>query len=251
MARRSPKPYPFSEPTEDYTKTPNEYYDVYLKLLSPNENKVLQCIIRKTWGWRKAFDAISHSQFMKFTGIKSKNTVKKAIASLLQIYGGLILQYETGTGFQRKTYYWLKTEKNYQIYQGIISGRWTVEEAYALTSPPPPDTSKVIPIGQKDGGSKTDPQDGSNFDPCARGSHGSKNDPTKKNSTKKREKKDGDPLLKNVDKTSEADADAVERFREQHHVRRRRAEDPPGVFAPMGELVDQLLGSFPLPEPRQ
>lgn len=251
MAKHNPRAHPFSEPKESYTQVPNEYFELYMKVITPSENLVLQWIIRKTRGWHKAFEAISISQFMKATGIRSKNTVKAAIAGLLT--KRFIFKFETyeGRPKRRKTYYWINTSKNAGIYESVVTGRMTIQEAYYLTGGTASGKPEVIHTTQQGAGSNSDPGVGSNSDPGSRGQQESTIDPLKKKPKGKSQKKDGDPLLKNVNNALEADADAGEQFREQRHIRRRRAEDPPGTFTPMGELVDQMLDSFLLPEPQK
>lgn len=64
---------PFSNP--NYTQTPNELFDVYLKELKGSELKILLVVIRKTLGFclpdgtRKKSDKISISQIIKYTGL--------------------------------------------------------------------------------------------------------------------------------------------------------------------------------------
>lgn len=250
MAKHNPQVHPFSEPRENYTQVPNEYFEVHMKSITPSENLVLQWIIRKTRGWHKASEIISILQFMKATGIKSKNTVKTAIAGLVR--KRFIFKYETcdGRPKRRKTYYWINTSKNAGIYESVVAGRMTAQEAYYLTGGMANGKPEVIHTAQQGARSNSDPMVGSKIDPSTTEPQGSAFDPLKKKPKEKSQKKDGDPLLKNVDKTSEAGADAVEQFREQRHIRRRRAEDPPGPFVAVGELVDQVLSSFPMPEPQ-
>lgn len=71
------------------TPVPNIIFDTYLPLLTGSEFKVLSIIIRQTYGWvdketgkRKTRDRISHSQFVKKTGL-SRRVVSKSIQSLV------------------------------------------------------------------------------------------------------------------------------------------------------------------------
>ena len=71
------------------TQVPNILLNHYLKDLNAGELKILQVIIRQTYGWidtrtgkRKTRDRISHSQFREKTGLCSK-IISKAIQSLV------------------------------------------------------------------------------------------------------------------------------------------------------------------------
>ncbi len=44
--------------------------------LSSYENQVLNCILRKTYGWNKKTDRISYSQFEEYTGIDRRHTAR-------------------------------------------------------------------------------------------------------------------------------------------------------------------------------
>lgn len=63
-------------------QVPNFLIDELMPKMSPNALKCYLLIVRKTIGWGKEYDAISASQFCKFTGIKKDNTVFKAIKEL-------------------------------------------------------------------------------------------------------------------------------------------------------------------------
>ena len=70
------------------TIVPNIIFDVHLPTLSFGEIKVLMAIVRQTYGWvsqftgkRKERDRISHSQFIKKTGL-SRRVVSTSLASL-------------------------------------------------------------------------------------------------------------------------------------------------------------------------
>lgn len=71
------------------TQVPNIVFDNYLPQLSLSELKLLLVIVRQTYGWinkktgkRKMRDRISHSQFMKKTGL-SRRVITKTIQSLI------------------------------------------------------------------------------------------------------------------------------------------------------------------------
>jgi len=53
-----------------YTPIANEIMDALCShRISGEERQLLDCIIRKTYGWNKKVDEISLSQFMKMTGM--------------------------------------------------------------------------------------------------------------------------------------------------------------------------------------
>ncbi len=76
----------------NYTKLPNVLIDEYAARLSGNALKVMLIILRKTVGWSKEADYISHSQFKALTGIQDDRTIKKCVAELVEV--GLIEVYQ-------------------------------------------------------------------------------------------------------------------------------------------------------------
>ena len=66
-----------------YTAIANEIMDALCKIRIPGEERqILDCILRKTYGWHKCEDAISLSQFSLMTGIKNTHVIR-AINGLL------------------------------------------------------------------------------------------------------------------------------------------------------------------------
>lgn len=66
-----------------YTKIANEILDQLCHFRIPGELwLVLNCIIRKTYGFNKKEDRISNSQFVEMTGLK-KGDVSRSLAKLL------------------------------------------------------------------------------------------------------------------------------------------------------------------------
>jgi len=63
-------------------QVPNVLIDELMCSINPNALKCYLIIIRKTTGWHKEWDKISTTQLQKFTGIKKKETIYKAIAEL-------------------------------------------------------------------------------------------------------------------------------------------------------------------------
>lgn len=82
------------EPVTNYWPYPKAL-NGYWHALSPTEQKVLDYILRHTWGYKKDKDAISLSQFIngikktdgtvidKGTGIRNEKTVRKALKGLV------------------------------------------------------------------------------------------------------------------------------------------------------------------------
>lgn len=73
---------------------PNILFDYWMLHLTPAEFKVLMCIARKTYGWRKDFDRISITQIEKMTGLSRKGITKNLDAL---IEHGLITKIKSKT----------------------------------------------------------------------------------------------------------------------------------------------------------
>ena len=65
----------------NHTQLSNEFIDDYMPRLSPKAIVVFIAISRKTIGWQKTSDLISHSQLREMTGM-STNTIKTAVEEL-------------------------------------------------------------------------------------------------------------------------------------------------------------------------
>lgn len=91
-------------PAPNYTQVPNEMLDNWLPLLGEGELKVLLVVIRKTFGWHRAFegDQISLTQFEKHTGMKRTNIIV-AIKSLIS--KGIIEKAISGPVGKQEVYY--------------------------------------------------------------------------------------------------------------------------------------------------
>lgn len=82
-----------------YTAIANEIMDKLMKTRIPGEaRQVLDCILRKTYGWNKKQDRISLSQFEKYTGIKKPNIIR-ALGKLLSM--NIIIQKDNATVIQK------------------------------------------------------------------------------------------------------------------------------------------------------
>ncbi len=78
------------KPKENYWQYP-EIMNGFWHALTPVEQKVLDYILRHTWGWHKNSDYISYSQLKngiagvdKGTGIKSDRTISRALKGLTE-----------------------------------------------------------------------------------------------------------------------------------------------------------------------
>lgn len=99
--QNKPKPFPGfpPEPVKNYWEYPR-IMNGYWSQLSGSEQKVLDYILRHTWGYKKTADFISYSQFIKGItkrdgtvvdrgcGIKSSKTLRKALLGLQK--GGFV-----------------------------------------------------------------------------------------------------------------------------------------------------------------
>lgn len=66
-------------------QSPNYLVDDLMHLLSGNEQKCVDLVCRKTFGWQKRSDRISKSQLVLFTGIHP-NTIDKCMAELVRYH---------------------------------------------------------------------------------------------------------------------------------------------------------------------
>lgn len=66
-------------------QSPNFLVDVLMRLLTGNEQKCVNVICRKTFGWQKRADRISKSQLMELTGL-SKETVERCMSQLVKFH---------------------------------------------------------------------------------------------------------------------------------------------------------------------
>lgn len=100
-------------PKKGFTKIPDHFLDQQMRYLSLSELKVVLVILRKTLGWNKKVDQISHTQFMEITGL-SRRAVTEGIRGLenkkiaqIEDERGQILS-SIGRKFQLNLYYrWL------------------------------------------------------------------------------------------------------------------------------------------------
>lgn len=95
-----------AEPVTNYWPYPRAL-NGWWHTLTPTEQKVLDYILRHTWGYRKTADSISYSQFVNGiikkdgtvidtgTGIKNEKTVRKALRGL-EAKGFIITRHDLG-----------------------------------------------------------------------------------------------------------------------------------------------------------
>lgn len=102
---------PFENPYNEMTMVKNVVFDHIMPALSANGWKILCVAIRQTWGWadpssptgRKESDQISYSQFKSKTGIKSDQTITRAIRECLE--SDYLLRFEIGKAKTGKPLY--------------------------------------------------------------------------------------------------------------------------------------------------
>lgn len=78
-----------------FTRTDNNAFDLGAASLSHTAFKLLYVITRKTVGWNKPSDYISHSQLKKLSNIKDDRTIKNSLAELVNA-GMITMQSRTG-----------------------------------------------------------------------------------------------------------------------------------------------------------
>ena len=101
------------------TRLANELLEALAKTnLSPYETRILLAVVRKTYGWAKKADRISHSQFQELTDLKRQH-VSRALNSL--IARGIVLKKGDG----HRIYYGV--QKNYD--------KWLASLGQAHSSP--------------------------------------------------------------------------------------------------------------------
>jgi len=207
----------FPEPKSNFTPIPNLFLDEVLSTLKEAELKVLLYIFRRTYGWQKEGDCISLSQFENGivtrkgkrldygTGL-ARSTVNEALKSIVK--KGYILRFIPGKGSQRRSHFFLNTEKNRQVVQALECGQLSIDLGVSRKSEPR--------LGRKFESSQTD-------------SLGRNSEPTKKRTKKRVQKKGVCPYQNHKNPITEGDA--VERLGEQLLTQKRLLEEssPPPI----------------------
>lgn len=238
MTNRIPDFNGFAEPTENYTKIPNELFDKLLSVLTPAELTVLLFIIRKTWGWQKLFDQIAISQFVSHLKI-GKSTVLKALTSLEEECQ-CILRYRIGRGGGRKTYFFINTPTNRQIIQALRDGHLDIDQAQLLNKINPQIGVKTELNVDKEYGAETEPNIGSKSKP-SRPKLGSNSKPTKRTRKKEKKRKKEFSPTKNAEKEAE-ELDAEEPFQEQQYLQKLRSSAKSHGLKILGKIAQKMIG---------
>jgi phage replication O-like protein O len=97
----------------NHTQLSNDFIDNHMKNLSGNASKIFIAISRKTIGWHKDTDKISFSQLLDITGIKSRDTLNKAIKEL-EIYNIIKVSRVQKTNQYEINYFDESVQKLYQ-----------------------------------------------------------------------------------------------------------------------------------------
>ena len=107
----------------NHTQAPNDLFDELLPSLSSSELKVLMVIIRRTLGYHRRHTRLSLREMQRLTGIKHRNTITKAAASLEE--KGLVSR--VSDGVSEWTIHWRDTNDD-PPHMGVGAG--------ALIEPP-------------------------------------------------------------------------------------------------------------------
>jgi phage replication O-like protein O len=98
-----------------YVPIANELYEAFCKLTIPNEQRrLLDVIIRYTYGWNKKSDIIALSLFEKFTGIDRRNIV----SSLRELSDKNIISIKNNGNRKPSTF---SVNKNYKTWQNCFA----------------------------------------------------------------------------------------------------------------------------------
>ncbi len=96
---------------DGHTKIANEIYDALMKTnFAPYERRILDCVIRKTYGWNKKMDRISYTQFEEATALNRRH-IALYLARLIQRNIVIV----AGAGYQLE--YGL--QKNYETWRSL------------------------------------------------------------------------------------------------------------------------------------
>ena len=124
---------PFSEPS--YTQFSNDALDYVMRAVPANTWKIICVAIRKTYGWHKQSDIISLSQFMEYSGIKSRSTLVSAINDALE--RGILLREQRGNSYE------YQLNRNYTVQKLYWSKNCTDASLKTVPILPPNGTETV------------------------------------------------------------------------------------------------------------
>ena len=113
-----------------YTRIANEIMEALAKYRIPGEQmQCLMCILRKTYGWGKKQDAISISQFEKYTNLPRKNVCR----SLSELQRKNVISGKKATS--NTTIYWIN--KRYNEWKREIIKRGSGKKATKVVAKKP------------------------------------------------------------------------------------------------------------------
>ena len=75
----------------------NYLTDTVMKRVKPNTFKVIMCVARATWGWKKECEKISFNDFTNATGIVGRSTLNNALKDALN--SGYVVRRDEGNSF--------------------------------------------------------------------------------------------------------------------------------------------------------
>ena len=124
---------------QNTTPVPNSVFDVHLPQLSDAELKIYLIVIRQTLGWhykktgrRKQRDRITHSQFVKKSGL-SRRVISRTIQSLINRSLIIVTDYQFSKLLSPK----LRKGKSYLYYEVIHKPMQMTVPTYAPNKPKP------------------------------------------------------------------------------------------------------------------
>lgn len=234
MARQIPDFDGFPEPTTNFVRIPNDFFDKVMPQLTAYERSLLLDVARQTWGWQKRFECISTMQFAKRLSI-CKNTVLKGLKALERTH--CILRYRTGRGSQQRFYYALNTSTNLQLLRALQEGHINIDQAELLNTTHPQLGARPAPTGGHQDGARDEPSYGSRRAPSAPEQLGAPNAPSQKTARKKHSKKAPPSRLPDPHPD---DSDAAQHVREQAITRKRLRESASKQVARVVTWVEDL-----------
>lgn len=140
---------------EGFTAIANEIMDALCRIRIPGEERqVLDCILRKTYGWQKTEDAIALSQFAEMTGIKKPNVIgaikgllSKKIISVIQKDNASAKVYRFNKDFEQ----WQPLSKKITLSKKIIGVMEKDNPSLSKTIPTKETTTKETITKEKRG----------------------------------------------------------------------------------------------------
>jgi phage replication O-like protein O len=133
---------PTLQPENGFLQIKNEIAEALARTnLSAYQSRILWALWRKTWGWNKAEDWISNSQFVEMTGI-SKGHVSRTVKEL--ILRNIVTQSGNKMAFNEDFTQWRELPIGVRAYQTVTnSGNSVTPSGNAVTN----SGKKVTPSG--------------------------------------------------------------------------------------------------------